>query len=153
MKFHTMQSPPQISGTTFDSKVQRYRLDVLNKKLVKDHLEDTSELVQSSADCALKRVLERFGVLPDDYLNGGRVVIRDEDGNVVDDMVELGKSFEKAETYRDKLGLDVDASLADIYQQVQKVADTLKAKTISNITDRVDKGGETVEKETQQKSE
>lgn len=149
MKFYTQQTVPKSVPSKFSHKVKRYKLDNLLNKLVEDGEEDIFELVQSSRDCALDKTLERFGFPPEDYLTRAMPSAvgaqTDVPGIVekIDVLEQTGKAYEKAEHYRDKLGLPVNMSVPEIYAKVNELAKTLK----SQIDIETKKGGDKLEKE------
>lgn len=59
------------TGQTFDGHANDYELDPRTGSLVVVGVQDLQELVQSSADCALDKVLEKYGVLPDMLVSNG----------------------------------------------------------------------------------
>lgn len=149
MKFFTQQTVPSAVPSKFSHKVKRYKLDNLLNKLVEDGEEDIFELVQSSRDCALDKTLERFGFPPEDYLTRAMpsaVGAQTEEPGIVeqiDVLEQTGKAYERAEQYRDKLGLPASLSVSDIYARVSELAKTLKGQ----IEKENIKGGDKVEKE------
>lgn len=150
MKFFTQQTAPASVPSRFNHKVKRYKLDNLLNKLVEDGEEDIFELVQSSRDCALDKTLERFGFPPEDYLTRAMpsaVGAQTEEPGIVeqiDVLEETGKAYERAEHYRDKLGLPASLSVSDIYAKVSELAKTLKGQ----IEKETVKGGDDIEKKT-----
>lgn len=152
MKFFTQNSESRSKPQKFSSKVKKYKLDPLRNVLVPDGYEDTHELVMSSKDCELKAVLNKFGFYPESMLSTGRVVPRDDDGEVLDKLVDTGRTYEKADEMREQLGLPNSMSVPEIFAAVsaltKQAIDKLGVKPVS------DKGGDKdVEKETQRKEE
>ena len=149
MKFFTQQSVPPGAPSKFSHKVKRYKLDNLLNKLVEDGEEDIFELVQSSRDCALDKTLERFGFPPEDYLTRAMpfaVGAQTEEPGIVeqiDILEQTGKAYERAEHYRDKLGLPASLTVSEIWAKVNELANTLKGQ----IEKENIKGGDNVEKE------
>lgn len=66
MKFRTMQTMPKCEGLEFSRFTQLYKWNPLTEQLEESELQDDQELIQSSADCELHSVLERFGYYPDE---------------------------------------------------------------------------------------
>ena len=152
MKFFTQNSDSRSKAQKFSSKVKKYKLDPLRNVLVPDGYEDTHELVMSSKDCELKAVLNKFGFYPESMLSTGRVVPRDDDGEVLDKLVDTGRTYEKADEMREQLGLPNSMSVSEIFAAVSELAKQASAKLgVNHVSD---KGGDKdVEKETQRKEE
>lgn len=157
MKFFTQNSESRSKPQKFSSKVKKFKLDPLRNVLVPDGYEDTHELVMSSKDCELKAVLNKFGFYPESMMSTCRVVPRDDDGVVLDKLVDTGKTYEKADEMREQLGLPNSMSVPEIFAAVseltKKAAEKLgvnpaQAATVS------DKGGDSdVKEETEGKAE
>ena len=156
MKFFTQNSVPRGKPQSFSSKVKKYKLDPLRNVLVDDGYEDTHELVMSSKDCELKTVLAKFGFYPESMLSTGRIVPRDDDGEILDKLVDTGKTYEKAAEMREQLGLPNSMSVSEIFAAVsdltKKAAEKLGVAPVPQSAPVSDKGGEDhVEKETEGK--
>lgn len=152
MKFFTQNSASRSKPQSFSRKVKKYKLDPLRNVLVPDGYEDTHELVMSSKDCELKAVLNKFGFYPESMLSTGRVVPRDDDGEVLDKLVDTGRTYEKADEMREQLGLPNSMSVPEIFAAVSELAKQVSSKLGVNPVS--DKGGDKdVENETQRKEE
>lgn len=158
MKFFTQNSPSRSKPQTFSRKVKKYKLDPLRNVLIADGYEDTHELVMSSKDCELKAVLNKFGFYPESMLTTGRIVPRDEDGVVLDKLVDTGKTYEKADDLREELGLPNSMSVPEIFAAIsdmtKKAAAKLGINPVPQDRSVSDKGGEKdVKEETEGKEE
>lgn len=69
MKFRTQNDVYEDIPTEFSTKTQLYKLDEVTGKLVEAGFQDDQALIQSYEDCALDKVLERFGFVPEEYMN------------------------------------------------------------------------------------
>lgn len=97
---------------------------------------DTFQAIQSSADCALEKVLDRLCNNDYDTLvayaqqkerNIGSV--SDEIADMTEDLsdlTKLGELYSVAEKYREQFGLSDDLSVKDIFDEVKARALTLK---------------------------
>ena len=152
MKFFTQNSESRSKPQKFSSKVKKYKLDPLRNVLVPDGYEDTHDLVMSSKDCELKAVLNKFGFYPESMLSTGRIVPRDDDGEVLDKLVDTGRTYEKADEMREQLGLPNSMSVPEIFAAVSEL--TKQAISKLGVNPVSDKGGDKdVEKETERKEE
>lgn len=145
MKFFTQNSESRSKPQKFSSKVKKFKLDPLRNVLVPDGYEDTHELVMSSKDCELKAVLNKFGFYPESLMSTGRVVPRDDDGVVLDKLVDTGKTYEKADEMREQLGLPNSMSVPEIFAAVSELTKKAAEKLGVNPAQTAavsDKGGD-----------
>lgn len=68
IKYRTNQSELPTGAQTFIGKTQLYKWNELKQCLEEAGEQDDREFVQSSADCELHSVLERFGYYPQELL-------------------------------------------------------------------------------------
>lgn len=129
-KFKTVETVEETKGQTFSSTKPVYRLNKANGELeLTDDTIDLQALINSCIDTALDRTLDRL--LPK--------VEQAEDIMELDLMREdLDMAMQVsnvAEEYRSKLGLSDSLSMNDIFNEVSKQAEILKAKidTAQNI--------------------
>lgn len=150
MQFFTQNSETRSKPQKFSRKVKKYKLDPLRNVLVPDGYEDTHDLVMSSKDCELKSVLNKFGFYPESMLSTGRIVARDDDGEVLDKLVDTGRTYEKADEMREQLGFPNSMTVPEIFAAVSE----LTKQAASRLGVDVKKGGEQdVEKEVEGKKE
>lgn len=69
MIFRTQNDAYEDKPTKFSTKTQLYKLDEVTGDLVEAGFQDDQALIQSNADTCLRAVLERFGYVPEEYLN------------------------------------------------------------------------------------
>lgn len=99
---------------------------------------DTFQAIQSSADCALEKVLDRLCNNDYDTLvayaqQKERNVssVSDEIADMTEDLsdlTKLGELYTVAEKYREEFGLSDDLSVKDIFEEVEKRSLVLKEK-------------------------
>lgn len=84
---------------------------------------DIQAYIQSFEKCALDNILDAF--LPGETAESDDV--RDYTKTRFD-LADVGEAFEKAEDYRERLGLGDDLSVAEVFKKMQEYANTLKSK-------------------------
>lgn len=84
---------------------------------------NVQDYIQSFVDCALERFKEKY--LPQNVQESDLVA---DYASSVSDLSSLAEAMETAEYYREKFSLPDDYSMADIYQFVDKQANSLKAQ-------------------------
>lgn len=117
-------------GKVFSQERKVYKLNTLLNILEENGFENVQDIVQSSADCALDKIIDKFGFLPkSDYQ------IKDVDGiadftqsSATRDLESLQQAYATAEGLRDKYQLSDFASIEDIYKEVSMMSDKLKVK-------------------------
>lgn len=110
---------------SFSEEVTDYVLNENTNELVVSPLpKNVQDYIDSHIDTALERALERFmepkNVLEEDVVNDFT--------SSVNDLTYLAEAMEKAEYYREKLGLPDSYSVGQIYSAVDKHAQDLKIK-------------------------
>lgn len=134
MKYATNQKPLPIKAQTFTQYTPTYQLNESTGALEEVGVQDDQAIIQSSADCSLSSVLERFGYYPDELLkphfrpqnNGDVVELFDE----LDDMFPNSHVNTRAELdeginfFRHKYDLPEDRNSA--IAVVMKVQEQLK---------------------------
>lgn len=102
--------------------------------------EDLQAKIQSNSSCALRCVLERFGVFPDvskfefDSSNDSSLSDVDDAPIVSDRLSELQDIHNRAEAFRDIYHLSANASLSDIYAKMNEVSNALKARLNKEVS-------------------
>ncbi len=84
---------------------------------------NVQDYIQSFVDCALERFKDKY--LPQNVQESDLVA---DYASSVSDLSSLADAMETAEYYREKFSLPDNYSMADIYQFVDKQANSLKAK-------------------------
>lgn len=140
---------------SFSNFQAQYMLDSKTNKLVQIEDKDCQELIQSSADCALDKILEKFGYeglfinLPkaidtDDVLDGGQNI---------DVLQEMGESIDIANNWRDKLGLSYDLTTEQVFEFMNNNKEKLKAFINQKIeANKIEGGIANEEKKTDEES-
>lgn len=133
------QDTEKVSGQEFSNLKPVYRLNKASGELeLTDEFIDITELVNSSKSIALDSILERF--LPTDGEVSDLVVEREE---LQDDLDVMRESFELADTYRKKYGLDDLTPVSEVFKIVkersQKVNDEIaKVEALKKFKEKID---------------
>lgn len=133
------QDSEKVSGQEFSNLKPVYRLNKATGELeLTDEYVDITELVNSSKSIALDSILERF--MPTDGEVSNLVVEREE---LQDDLDVMRESFELADTYRKKYGLDDLTPVSEVFKIVkersQKVNDEIaKVEALKKFKEKVD---------------
>lgn len=118
---------------TFSYIEPEYKLNVKENKLEKIGNKDLSAMLNSNLDCALDKIIAKYGFLP----TQSPVNLIDGVGNVEnfdDDLQELQEICDVAEDYREKFGLAEDVSIEKIYQLVAQASNCLKSKLQGSVS-------------------
>lgn len=125
LKYKTVNSPRGDYKQEFTPEQTDYVLNPATNLLEEKPIpRNVQSYIESYMDTCLERVLEKF--LPKNVI--------EDDKNVADytqrcdDLAAIGEAMEIAEDYREKFGLPDTYSMADIYEAVDKSAQSLKAK-------------------------
>lgn len=124
MKFRSTNyqdvEPEKTRRQAFTNKRKEYALNEHTNQVEETGETDLQELVNSSKEVALDRLLNRF--LP-------QVVEEAEDVymSMQDDLAAYGELLERAEEYREELSLPLEMSIADIFAAVSAESSKLKA--------------------------
>lgn len=138
---------------TFSYIEPEYKLNVKENRLDKVGNKDIAEALNSNLDCALDKIISKYGFLPTqtpvNLIDGVGVV-----DNFDDNLQELQEICDVAEDYREKFGLAEDVSIEKIYQLIAQASDGLKSKLQGSVSGEtkveepvVDKGVENGKKE------
>lgn len=101
---------------------------VLNERIgeleEKTEKTDLQSLINSSIDTALDRVLQRLQ--PQGY--DLECDLESQDDSMQDDLMDYAYLLDLAEDYREKFGLSLSASTADIFSRVQEESNSIKQR-------------------------
>lgn len=112
---------------SFSYTEPEYKLDNKLNKLVVVGTRDLASELNSSLDCALDKIIAKYGFIPSpspsQVIEGiGNVEVFD------DNLEELQNIVDTAEEYRDKYGFSDDVSIEGIYRLISDNAAKLKSK-------------------------
>lgn len=115
---------------SFKSVVPTYALDEKNHILVETGFKDLVKEINSYADCALDKMLDKF--LESSFEFQNQYEIHD-DGSVRDltfnnDLASLGDVYEQVDLLKEKYGLDVNMSINDVYKFIEMKKAQIKQK-------------------------
>ena len=127
----------------FDRFEDEYKLDQANDRLVKVGKVDTQEIIESSMDCALDRILDKY--MPeqvDKFINSHVINVEGTHERVNTDLADLGAEFERVEQLKQKYDLDESLSYFDTLNKLKdlqlEVGDTIKRLEAKNIKEVVE---------------
>lgn len=127
---------------TFDYIRPEYKLDSSKGVLVKVGDINVYELIQSNADCALDKILDKF-LMRDNIDNHVVQLIDDkpyECANINVDLSDLGLAYEKMDALRDKYNVPANyTSFNDIMSYLQSIKNEVDKRAIELEKDRVQK--------------
>lgn len=134
----------------FSPYVKQYEYDERKDCLVElKTMKNQQELIQSSENCALDKILERFGysnVSLNSVLNNHREDVSNLDfydkSQDFNDLVDVGEYMEKAEDLKRQFNLPIDTPAERVYMECQ-----------TKLNDFLKKGVNVNEKKTIEKSE
>lgn len=114
-----------VDAQSFTNQRTEFKLNKRTNELeVLPDKTDLAQLIQSSIDTALDRVLQRLQPDVDDMPD----TLEQDYDNSIDDLNDLAQAVEVAETYRERLNLPLEMSVTDIYKQVSDYSETLRQK-------------------------
>ncbi|WGL31473.1 hypothetical protein [Dipodfec virus UOA04_Rod_1094] len=116
-------------GQTFSRFVKQYKLDPRTGALIELEPLDIQQLINSSADTALDRVLNRL--MPDESNNQPTYA---DLTHVTEDLDFLSECNDVAETWRERLNLSPDMSISDVFQKMSEYEQTLTAQLTKKET-------------------
>lgn len=112
------------SAQTFDYIRPEYKLDSSKDILVKTGDINVYELIQSNADCALDKILDKF-LMRDNIDNHVIQLVDDkpyECANINVDLSDLGSAYEKMDTLRERYNIPANyTSFGDIVNYLQSI--------------------------------
>lgn len=101
-------------GQTFSTTKPEYKLDEKTNTLKQVGEIDLQALVQSSVECELSRVLDKYGVYPQGMLPKCEDSSETYINEVADDLLSLSDMLSEMEDIRERYGLSADMSYAEI---------------------------------------
>lgn len=130
------------SAQTFDYIRPEYKLDSSKDILVKTGDINVYELIQSNADCALDKILDKF-LMRDNIDNHVIQLVDDkpyECANINVDLSDLGSAYEKMDALRDRYNIPANySSFGDIVNYLQSIKNEVDKRTIELEKDRLQK--------------
>lgn len=132
-------------GQSFDRVVPEYAYDENSRELYVVGSKDLQEIIQSSVDCALDRILDKFGALPPEMQP---VPVQSDDVNIVDvrdDLSVANDMFDEFEAIREKYKFGDDVSYQEMFtklKQMQADYDTQLKESIAKKNSEVSKNDE-----------
>lgn len=121
------------SAQTFDYIRPEYKLDSSKDILVKTGDINVYELIQSNADCALDKVLDKF-LMRDNIDNHVVQLVDDkpyECANINLDLSDLGSAYEKMDLLREKYNVPANyTSFGDIVNYLQSIKNEVDKRAI-----------------------
>lgn len=109
------------SGQVFHNVVPEYAYDENKQELYQIGVKDLQAIIQSSADCALDKVLERFGCLPPELQP---VATQSDDVNIVDlrdDLSAMNDFIDDMEDIRSRYNFGSDLSYKDMFSKLEQM--------------------------------
>lgn len=121
------------SAQTFDYIRPEYKLDSSKDILVKTGDINVYELIQSNADCALDKVLDKF-LMRDNIDNHVIQLVDDkpyECANINVDLSDLGSAYEKMDALRDRYNIPANySSFGDIVNYLQSIKNEVDKRAV-----------------------
>lgn len=150
VKYKLESSEKTCKGQIFNSVVPEYELDEKTNTLVTIGTKDLQELIQSSADCALKKILDKFGCYPEGFIPQQPVVSEESDKvNVVqikEDLDYYNDILDFQEELRERYKFDDGMSLSDMMTALDGMKKSVDGQIQSELQ-KQSKGGKNDEKE------
>ena len=144
VKYKLESSEKTSKGQFFHSVVPEYQLDEKTNTLVTIGTKDLQELVQSSADCALKKILDKFGCIPEGFVPQQPVVSEESDKVSVvqlkEDLDYYNDILAFQEELRDRYNFDDGMSLSDMMTALDGMKKSVDGQIQSELQ-RQFKGG------------
>lgn len=116
-------------GQTFSKTKPEYALDKNTGELIQVGTIDIDALIQSSVDCALDRILDKFGCLPES-MQAPQSTPSDAI-NIIetrDEFAELDSFFGDVDALRERYELDSSTSIQDVFKILNDRKDNLSKK-------------------------
>lgn len=121
------------SAQTFDYIRPEYKLDSSKDILVKTGDINVYELIQSNADCALDKILDKF-LMRDNIDNHVIQLVDDkpyECANINVDLSDLGSAYEKMDSLRDRYNIPANyTSFGDIVNYLQSIKNEVDKRAV-----------------------
>lgn len=123
---------------TFEHTKPEYALDKNTGELIQVGTIDIDALIQSSVDCALDRILDKFGCLPENMKAPASTP--SDSVNIIDtrdEFAELDGFFDDVSALRDRYGLDQSMSIQDVFKTLDDRKNNL-SKQIADYQSKLD---------------
>lgn len=134
IKYRTCEYDTKDSSQKFDYIINDYAYDNAKDCLVVVGTIDIQEKIQSNADCALDKILDKF-ILHDNIDNHVVQLVNDEAydcSNIDFDLSELGKAYEQLDILKEKYNVPANySSVRDVVSYLNKVQ-SLYSEKIKN---------------------
>lgn len=136
-----VKKPIKKFAQSFKSVVPTYQLDEKTHKLVETGFRDIQKEIDSYADCALNKMLDKFLNVEDKISEQFNVVDTDEVVETANnfDLADLGEALEVAEIYREKYGLPLSSTPHEIFAYIKQKEKDVNSK-IENLKLKNEKG-------------
>ncbi len=151
------QEKSKVSGTTFDDKKTEFIYDEVEKNVVpsgkKINLQD---LINSSADCALDKMLEKFNLDPItlQQRNETNVTLSDEIAdfttNVMDDLDVASRYMDKMSQIKRSYGFDDKMPISEVMPKLKELQKAYNAK-LEQLKKGVNVDGQTPQSKPEEK--
>lgn len=150
-RLQSYQEKTSVAPQSFSNQKTEYVYNPADNTLVPaEEPVDLQQLVNSSADCSLDRILERFGVQEAMRLGSEaneRIALLSEQR---EDLADLAEVMYELENARESFGLPLTASLSDIASSIKQRSDSLtveidKTKKLAQQAKEVSNGSQTQE--------
>lgn len=127
------ESKDSLECTRFDKIVPEFKFDEQTGKTYKSGEIDLQELINSSAECALDKILERLGgVIPSNLAVPGNISFKDDVGfveTINDDLDALRENQEYFAELRSRYNLDDSMSDTEVIKYLESVKTSVKSAT------------------------
>lgn len=136
----------ETSGQTFSKTKPEYALDKNTGELIQVGTIDIDAYIQSSIDCALDRILDKFGCLPENMKVPESTA--SDSINIIDtrdEFAELDAFFGDVDFLRERYELDSSTSIQDVFKILNDRKDNL-SKQIADYQSKLE-SAENVKKE------
>lgn len=134
IKYRTCEYDTKDNAQKFDYIINDYAYDNAKDCLVVVGTIDIQEKIQSNADCALDKILDKF-ILHDNIDNHVVQLVNDEAydcSNIDFDLSELGKAYEQLDILKEKYNVPSNySSVRDVVSYLNKVQ-SLYSEKIKN---------------------
>ena len=124
IRYRTCEYDTKDNAQKFDYIINDYAYDNAKDCLVVVGTIDIQEKIQSNADCALDKILDKF-ILHDNIDNHVVQLVNDEAydcSNIDFDLSELGKAYEQLDILKEKYNVPANySSVRDVVSYLNKV--------------------------------
>ena len=141
------QEKEAVKGTSFSKYKDEYKWDEVDEKVIPTGQKiDLQALIESSADCALDKMLEKFNLDPTTLTaRAPASTVSDEvadfTAEVKDDLEILSRYKQKVADVRTTYGIDSSVPDAEIFNELNKIQRAYSAR-LENIKKGVNANGE-----------